>query len=257
MAFLDLLNPVFDVLFGWLLPLDPFWSILILSFIISLIIIVITKYTTKQDLMKHLKEESKELQKQMKELKDKPEKMMEVQKKHMESSMKYMRESFRPLLWTFVPIILIFGWMSSNLAYEPIMPGQEFSVRVQLEKGITGTITASSPEGIELTSEPSKEVSDGIAIFTFKALEPGTYAAPGLTFTVNNKGYTKDVLVTNERKYLTPLKNIRDRTVRSIETIHDKVQVIRLGTFSLSWLWSYIIFSIIFSSALRKLMKVY
>ncbi|MEM4265704.1 MAG: EMC3/TMCO1 family protein, partial [Candidatus Woesearchaeota archaeon] len=112
MGFLDFLNPVFDFLFGWLLPLPPFWSILILSFIMSLIVIIITKYTTNQDLMKHLKEESKELQKQMKELKDQPEKMMEVQKKHMESSMKYMSQSFRPMIFTFIPIIIIFGWIS-------------------------------------------------------------------------------------------------------------------------------------------------
>lgn len=257
MGFLDFLNPFFDLIFGWLLPLPPFWSILILSFLMSLIIVVITKYTTKQDLMKHLKEESKALQKQMRELKDQPEKMVEVQKRHMESSMKYMRESFRPLLWTFIPIIIIFGWMSAHLAYEPIMPGQEFSVRLQFEKGFSGTVNATAPEGIMLTSDSSKPVSDGSAIFTFKADRPGMYSAPGLEFSVNGKTYTKDLLVTNERKYVTPLRQVRDKTVRSIETVHEKVKVIKLGTFSLTWIWSYIIFSIVFSSLLRKVMKVY
>jgi uncharacterized membrane protein (DUF106 family) len=258
MGFLDFLNPVFDFLFGWLLPLPPFWSILVLSLIMALIVIIITKYTTDQNLMKHLKEESKDLQKQLKELKDNPEKMMQVQKKHMESSMKYMTQSFRPMIFTFIPIIIIFGWISAHLAYEPIMPGQEFSVKVTLENGLGGTvINASAPEGITLTSAASKEVSDGFAIFTFKADKAGKYDTPGVGFNVNGKEYYKEVLVAAERNYITPLKAVRDKSVKSIETLQEKVKVIRIGSFSLSWIWSYIIFSIIFSSLLRKWMKVY
>ncbi len=258
MGFLDFLNPVFDFLFGWLLNLSPFWAIMILSIIMALIVILITKYTTDQSLMKHLKEESKSLQKQMKELKDQPEKMMEVQKKHMQSSMKYMTQSFRPMIFTFIPIIIIFGWISAHLAYEPIMPGQEFSVKVMLEKNVGATIiNATAPEGITLTSEASKEVGDGFAIFTFKADKAGRYDAPGVGFNVNGREYYKEVLVTNERDYVTPLKSVRDSTVKSIETVQDKVKVIKIGSFSLSWIWSYIIFSIIFSSVLRKWMKVY
>ncbi len=256
MGFLDFLNPVFDFLFGWLLFMPPFWSILILSLLMSLIVIIITKYTTNQDLMKHLKDESKDLQKQMKELKDQPEKMMQVQKKHMESSMKYMTQSFRPMIFTFIPIIIIFGWISAHLAYEPIMPGQEFSVQVQLEKGISGIINATVPEGIALTGDASKQASDGIAIFTFKG-DSGDYSSPGIGFNVNGKEYYKDVKITSKREYVNPLKPVRDGTVRQIETLQEKVKVIKVGSFSLSWIWSYIIFSIIFSSVLRKWMKVY
>lgn len=257
MAFLDFLNPVFNFIFGWLLPLPPFWSIMILSAVMATIVSVITKYTTDQNLMKHLKDESKDLQKQMKELKDSPEKMMAVQKKHMESSMKYMTQSFRPMLFTFIPIILIFGWISAHLAYEPIMPGQEFSVKVTLEKNVQGVINATAPEGIELTSEVSKDVTEGFAIFTFKAVRAGTYDAPALTFTVNGKSYEQKVIVSDTREYATPLTQVRDKTVRSIETLQDKVKPIQLGSFGITWIWSYIIFSIVFSSILRKWMKVY
>ncbi len=252
------LNPFFDSIFGLLLVISPFWSILILSLFISLIIVLITKFTTDQNLMKHLKDESKVLQKQIKELKGHPEKQMEIQKKHMESSMKMMKQSFRPMLFTLIPILLIFGWMQDRLAYEPINPAEEFSVRIQLEKDLGKTlINATAPEGIVLTSDANKEVSDGIAIFTFRADEPGTYSAPGLTFSVNGKSYTKEILITEDRKYFDPIMSVRDKTVKSIETVHEKVKVIKIGTFSLSWLWSYIIFSVFFSSVLRKLLKVY
>ena len=257
MGFLDFLNPFFNFAFGWLLPLPPFWSILILSIIMSLIVIIITKYTTDQNLMKHLKDESKDLQKQMKELKDQPEKMMEVQKKHMASSMKYMTQSFRPMIFTFIPIIVIFGWISAHLAYEPIMPGQDFSVQVTLEKALGGTIVnVTAPEGITLTSDASKQATDGIAIFSFKG-DAGDYSSPGIIFNANGKEYVKDVIISQKREYTNPLKAVRDGTVKQIETLNEKTKVIKIGSFSLSWIWSYIIFSIILSSVLRKWMKVY
>jgi uncharacterized membrane protein (DUF106 family) len=208
--------------------------------------------------MKHLKTESKALQKQMRELKEHPDKMLEVQKKHMEMSMKMMRQSFRPMIFTLIPILLIFGWMQARLAYEPIMPEQEFSVRIQLEKGIGNVlVNATAPEGITITSPASKQVSDGLAIFTFKADTAGEYTSPGLTFNIDGKTYTKDILITKERKYITPVQQIRDKTAKSIETMHEKTKVINLSLFSLSWFWSYVILAMITSSILRKVLKVY
>ena len=122
--FEGLLNPVF----GPLLNLSPFWVVTIISALVSLIITVIYKFSTNQNLMKQLKDEMKELQKEMKELKNDPKKMMEVQTKAMQTNSKYMMQSMKSTLITFIPIILIFGWMNANIAYEPILPGQEFTI---------------------------------------------------------------------------------------------------------------------------------
>ena len=51
MAYYDFLN----ILFVPLLKLSVLWIIIVLSLMISLIIIVITKYTTNQALMKNMK----------------------------------------------------------------------------------------------------------------------------------------------------------------------------------------------------------
>jgi len=256
MAFFDFLNPIFDFLFGWLLNLTPFWAIMLLSLLMALIIVFITKYTTDQDLMKRLKEEQKTLQKEMKELKKDPEKMMHVQKKAMQANMKYMTQSFRPMIFTLIPILIIFGWIQGHLALEPIMPGQEFSVKIDFYKGIEGSITANAPEGIQLTSDATKEITDGNAIFTFKGAG-GLYTSPGIDFTVNDKTYVQEVEITKERSYLNPINSIRDKTVKNIDTVHEKVRVINLGFVNLTWIWSYILFSIVFSTVLRKWLKVY
>ena len=51
MAYYDFLN----VVFAPLLKLPILWTVIILSFIVSIIIIIITKYTTDQALMEKLK----------------------------------------------------------------------------------------------------------------------------------------------------------------------------------------------------------
>src|SRR3989338_4161734 len=145
MAYYDFLN----IIFAPLLKLPVLWTVILMSFLVSVIIIVITKYTTDQALMKKLKDDIKEYQKQAKELKGNTSKAMEVQKKAMELNMKYMMHSFKPTLITFIPIILIFGWMSSTFAYESIKPQQEFTVSAIFDKDVDDEIELVSTE--ELT----------------------------------------------------------------------------------------------------------
>ena len=76
MVFENFLNPIL----GPLLNLPTLWAVIILSFLISLIITVVYKYTTNQDLMKQLKGEMKEFQREVKELKKEPDRAMTVQK---------------------------------------------------------------------------------------------------------------------------------------------------------------------------------
>lgn len=108
--FENLLNPVFAPL----LKLPPLLGVLIVSIIITVLVTLIYKWTTDQNLMKQLKDEIKEFQNEMKTLKDDPKKAMEVQKKAMQTNMKYMMQSFKPMLITFIPIVFIFGWLRGH-----------------------------------------------------------------------------------------------------------------------------------------------
>jgi len=247
------LNPLWDILLGWTLLLQPLYAILLMSLLVSLITVLVYKYTTDQNLMKQLKDEMKAFQKQAKELKEHPEQAMAVQKKAMETNMKYTMHSFSSTLYTIVPIILIFGWLSAHYAFLPITPGQEFSVELGINSGTTGNVTATAPEGVQLTGESMRTITDGSAIFTFNGDEgPHT-----LTFDAGGKEYTTKVLVTRGRGYENPLSLQSDGPVRSILVGNKKLIVMDLFGWQLGWLGSYIIFSIVFSLALRKALKVY
>jgi uncharacterized membrane protein (DUF106 family) len=252
-AILSFLDPVLNLAFGWLLPLPPFWSILILSFILSLLISLIYKFTTNQSVMKDLKTEIKTLQQEMKLLKDNPSKMMEVNKKMFEVNGKYMSHSLKPMLFTFLPVILIFGWLNGHLAFEPIHPNQEFTVTTVFDKAAMGNVTLFVPDGITMTGDTTKTIEAGTASFAMKGYE-GLYS---LTFEHGGKQYVKDVEITQKREYVTPALTVNDGTLKSIMTNHEKTIVIQIGSWGVSWFWSYLVFSLIFSLVIRKALKIY
>lgn len=251
MVFDSILNPIF----GPLLKLPTLWALIFLSFLISLIITLITKYATDQNLMKQLKEEIKELQKELKELRNEPEKAMQVQKQVMQTNMKYMKQSFKSMIYTFIPIIIIFGWMNANLAYDPILPGQEFTTSVIFEKTAEGMIELSVPDGVTIDGAAKKEVKDGGVKWVLNG-EEGEYL---LEYVFDGEKHSKEVLITEENRYREPIKRIKGSIIKSIEVEHKKRILLTIPGvgWKIGWLGTYIIFSIMFSILIRKVIKVY
>lgn len=238
----------FDSTFGFLLNWNPIYAITVISFVISLLIVIIYKFMTNQKEMKELKDKQKDYQKQMKETKD-TEKLMKIQKEAMALNMKYMGKSMKPTLITFIPILLIFGWMNAHFAYEPLMPGQEFEMLATMEKGITGNVTINVPEGLEVIGEKTKEITEREAKFKLKGKEGEYYT----TLLSNNEEVDKQILITTEPKYATVIENYKSDVFKNVKLENKPLKVF----WKLGWIWLYILTAIIFSMVLRKVMKVY
>lgn len=250
MSFLD---PVFRPL----LELSPLFIVLIISAIITVLITTIYKFTTNQNLMKQLKDEMKEFQKEMKQLKDDPKRMMEINKKSMKTNMKYMSHSMRSTLITFIPIILIFGWMNANIAYEPILPNQEFTIDALFAKGTEGSIELVVPKGVNLLGDVEKKIQDGEATWTLKGKEGNYVDDDSLEFKFNNEIEYKNLIITNEQEFAPVIKKISDSRLKTIQINNKPMKVLNLFGWKVGWLGTYIIFSILMSMLLRKLLKVY
>ncbi|MDO8740366.1 MAG: EMC3/TMCO1 family protein [Candidatus Woesearchaeota archaeon] len=251
-----------DPVLGPLLQLNTFLAIFIISLLISLIIIVAYKYLTNQKLMKEMKDDLKKYQAEMKQNKSDPKRVMEIQKKSMEINMKYMSHSMRPTLITLLPIILIYGWLAANFDYHPILPGQDFNVTLDLVEGATGAAALSiMPEGIMVLGNATQQIVNNKAMFKLNGKE-GEYK---LTYSLNNKTYSNELLITKGRTYKQPEIILKDSMIKKITVGNEKMIVMNLfgiqeggwlkGRFG--WLGTYIILSLIFSMGLRKLMKVY
>jgi len=252
MGFFSFLDPALGFIFNPFLGLPSFWTVIFISFIIAAVIVLIYKFTTNQKLMKDLKDEIKALQKEMKELRGEPEKAMHVQKRAMEVNMKYMMHSFKPTLITFLPIILIFSWMTSHLAFAPITPFQDFTATVDFNGDFSGDITLDAPEGVTILGNSTRSVKDGSVVFSMNGAE-GDYI---LDFLVDGNPYDKEVKI-DKRFYAPPAKTFKEGVVKSITLSNQKNIVMNLFGWRLGWFGTYIIFSILFSMILRKLLRVY
>lgn len=253
----NLLSPaLLDPVFSPLLAFPPWITIGLISLLVSVIVTLIYKFTTNQNLMKELKGEMKDLQTEMKELKSHPEKMMVVQKRFMETNMKYMMHSMKSTFFTILPVIFIFGWLNANLAYQPLHPDVPFTVAADVAEGKTGMVSlAVIPEtGLEILTGQPQEIVKNKVIWSLKG-EAGEYVLDFIT--LDGKSEQVDVLITDSREYRQPLTQVKGNDViKTITLGNEKLVPLTLFGLRLSWLWTYILFSVVSSMVLRRIMKL-
>jgi uncharacterized membrane protein (DUF106 family) len=100
------LDPSIGALLDWNLTI----GMIIVVFLISVIVVVLQKYTTNQEELKKIKKIQKELQKKSKEHKHDPKKSMEIQKEMMDLMPKQMKLGMRTIVYTGIPFVLLFKW---------------------------------------------------------------------------------------------------------------------------------------------------
>jgi len=246
MVFLDpILNP--------LLNLSPLWAIILVSFFVALTMTMVYKWMTDQELMKVLKADMKNFQKEMKELRDHPEKVIAVQKRAMQTNMKYMMQSFKPTFVTMIPILLIFGWLNAHLAFMPILPDTAFNTIVEFDEDMAGNIDIVAPEEITLLSGKSVDIENGKAFWTLK----GPLGRHVLEYKYNNKSHFRSVLISETQEYEPPVKTIKENGINTITIDNEPFKPLNLFGWQIGWFWTYVIFSVIFSMSLRKILKIH
>jgi uncharacterized membrane protein (DUF106 family) len=251
--FESIINPIL----GPLLDLNPIVAIIIISFGISFVITIAYKMFTDQELMKELKADMKKTQKEMKEFSKDPGKVMSMQKEAMKKNMEYMKHSMKPTLITFLPIIIIFGWLNANFAFVPIMPDTDFTTTMVFDENIEGDVELIVSNGIVIKSgESRRNIKNSMAKWTLSGRE-GDYI---LEYKFKGNSYTKELLITSEHGYKDPVEKVGDQGLKEIKI--DNKPMKPFGDFSIfgwrpGWLGAYIIFSLVFSIGLRKVMKIH
>jgi hypothetical protein len=249
MAISSILDPVLIPL----VKISPFFAVSMVAIVFSVIVILITKFTTNQTRLKEIKEELAKLRKEATENKEDPKKVMEINSKMMKISGETFKHNIKTSIWTILPAILILGWLGSSLAFESIHPGQEFIVTATFKEGSEGMAKLNVPEGLEIVGEDEKDVKDNKIDWKVKG-EDGIYL---LEVEYNSKFFTKDVLITEDFGYKAPIKNFKNEVVESISTNNEKLIILNLLSWKIGWFGSYLILSLIIMPLLRKAFKVY
>ena len=244
-----------DPVLGWSLLLPPFLGIFVMSFIITMIINLIYKFTTDQKEMKRLKEEIDSFRGQMKAAKDNPKKMMKLNEQAMSVNMQYMGKSLKPTLYTFIPIIFIFAWMNAHFTYAPLAAGEPLTVQAQFLDGFTGNATLTSKTLTTTNVDSQLTVVNGKTVANFAiagAAGKHDFVVTYEQFSYNGSAWFGQ----NPEQQAFPGKG----PVATVAVQYPKVHP--LGPVSLfgwtpGWLAIYITLSIILSITTRKLLKIY
>ncbi len=242
------LTPVFTPI---LHSIGILWFVILISFCIALLTVIIYKYTTDQLLMKNLKEQIAKLQKEAKASMHDQKKAMGIHKQMMDKQMVMFSHSMKSTFITLLPIIILFGWLNANLAYNPLTENTPFMVSVNFDK-YTGTAELIVPKGLTIIDNATKDATPAVT-WNLKGVS-GEYL---LEWKINNKSYTKDVIITDEQIYAPALTKINDGIVKSIQINYQQKKILNLLGWRLGWLGTYVLSAIFFSIILRKLLKVY
>jgi len=241
--------------FDFLFTINPLAALSIVTLVITIAVTLITKFTTDQKRMKELRDEQKKYQEEMKKTRDEPDKMMKIQKKAMTSNLEYMKHSFRSTLYTFLPMILVFSWLNTSFAYYNIMPGESFNVSAHFTTGTLGNVTLDPTPQMILESPGTQNVNDTVTWHLHASA--GEHLA---TLTYRDETYQQKILVSTERTYLPPVQNVDHSKLTKITTDLQQVQPldpVNLFGWHPGWFATYIFLSILFTTILRKVLKVY
>ena len=130
---------------------------------------------------------------------------------------------------------------------------QTFSVTAEFDKNLVGNATLAAPEGITVIGDKTKRIENDIAKWDLKG-KAGEYI---LELNYNDEKFEKNVLITNDNKYAEPVKKT-EGAIKTIQIDYNKLIVVPIGYKNwFGWLGTYILSSIIFTMALRKILKVY
>lgn len=252
---------IFTSIYQGFIGLSYFWIILIISLVATAVTTLIYKYTTNQEKLKKTKADVKSLREKMNQHKGDQKKMLEIQQQMMSKNMEMMKSSFKPMIYTFIPLILLFSWMSGALAYEPLAPNEAFTITATMDEtyaaGLDKVIITSIPE-LDIQRDDDY-VSDKAGLKQIRWVatpkDTGTFQ---LLFESPTFKQTMEVLVSTEKEYSNPVSQYKNSQLANVVIGNKPVKPFKgvpvVGNFS--WLWAYIVLSVVTSIGLRKALKV-
>ncbi len=251
--------------------LPPAVAISLLSLLVTLFVSVIYKFTTNQKVMKSIQEEMKTLRDKIKDTKD-PTQAAELNKQLMEKTLQQTMQSMRSTLVTIVPTFLLLGWMTHNIAYAEIRPGEEFTTSIDFINAVKGEATIQA-DTFQLLSNATQAIDGNKVQWALKG-EEGEHT---ITYRFGDEAYTRQVIITNDWKYadnilekkktllgiintgdanpIKPESPIRSISV-NLKPVHPFGNLIIFGWMP-GWLATYIILTLILTFPIRKLLNVY
>jgi uncharacterized membrane protein (DUF106 family) len=153
------------------------------------------------------------------------------------------------MLLTIIPFLLVFGWLNASFSFVPLVQDDTFTVMADV-KGVEMVSLVILPSDKVTINSSNSTVVDGIASWQVTG-QTGEYT---MKFSSGSEVVEQDLLI--GETYATPVVKHDSSVFKSTSIKNEKVKV-HIFKWDIGWFWAYILFSLIFSLALRKLLKIY
>lgn len=266
----DLFLRVADILLGWILFLPRDLALVAVALLTSLVLVLLRRWTTDQDMLAKAAADKKLLKARMKEAKqqgNRPERQR-LTAVSQRIAMKRMKAEGKPLLVALIPIAILATWAFERLEFHPVMPGQTVQVELDMPLSSEGDVVHLVPEdGIEavdghvkllerIESGEMTVICSG-AVWRIRAQQEGRYR---LLFRTDDTTYEHPLEV-GTGKYAPVLQeHSTSRLTRS------RVMLAELRSFGVvpgvpaaglpAWMVGYLLITIVLFIISKKLLKV-
>lgn len=270
--FNSVFGKIFELIFLPFLSMSPWIGMILISFLTALLMLLIFRFTSNQEGIRHVKNKIKAHLLELRLFKDSLSLSFRAQGNILRYNLKYIGYSTKPLLVMIIPLILILVQLNLWFGYQTLTPGQKTILKVKLEE-------SHSPLNINLSIEPSSafyietpplRIEEEMEInWRLNAREKGVH---DLILTVTNQRLTKKVSIAQKPlSKISPLKvrrNFIDELLNPgespfsgdlpIKTIELKYPAKNMNLFGwhIHWLIVYFALSIIFGFAFKGVFKV-
>ena len=199
------INSIFDLFFSPFSSIDPIYGLCAVSFLTTVIMLPIFKYTSNQEAIRRTKSRIMGHLLEVRLFKDDIRTVLSAQKNMLKYNMIYLKHMMKPLIFVMLPVVVIIIQTGLRYEYRPLHPGETAIVKVRLDNpdrlagGGSGVLTA--PEGLKIETPPLR-VNGGEEIYwRIKAEKEGDY---DLKFRTIDKEISKRVVVGEKLTGISP-----------------------------------------------------
>ncbi len=250
-----------DVLFGWLLILPATGTLFVVAIGSSLILAVVRKWTTNQDLLRRCAADKKRLKQLIREAKNRGDK--DAVARHRATNAKVgliqFKQEDKPLLAAILPLALLATWAFGRLEFHPPQVGDTVEVVAHLPASSAGKLAHLVPQpGLTAETGWMQAVNTvGEAHWKLSIRQP---VDGWLEFRINGETYRHRVRA-GHRTY-EPSLVFHDDRVQATEVRMQQVKLFGIvpGIPSIGlapWLVAYLLIVIPFVVINKRLLRIY
>ncbi len=270
--FNSILNKIFEILFYPFRNLNPWFGMIFISLLTSLLMLLVFRFTSNQKGIKKVKNRIKAHLLELRLYKDYMGISLKAQGNILINNLKYIGHSARPLLVMIIPLVLILIQLNVWFGYQSFKPGQEFLLKVELKEELplfNTDISILPSKHYKVETPPLRIMEESEINWRIQAQDSGNHP---IFLLVNDNKYKKNLSVSqNSLSKISPIKTKKNfweelfnpaerpidknSPVKSIEIEYPPKRMNLFG-LPLHWLIVYFALSIIFAFSLKGFFKV-